>query len=99
MELTAAAARAVSGHPRTQPLARLTMETEHSNVFKASRQQIIEAVKRGITSFFPNRANSRTGMGFHLSQKWCKCQDAKRTSGRMDGRGCTPGADSPLEPN
>ena len=51
----------------------------HSAAFEASRQ----AVKEGITSISPKKdtilaiALRRTGMGFHLSQKLCRCQEVK----------------------
>ena len=56
---------------------------KHSTAFKASIQQIIKAVKKGITSVCPNKDTilatdwSRAGMGIHLTQKLCRCQEIK----------------------
>ena len=51
-----------------------------SAAFRASKAKILEAIKEGIESFEPGRTTllgtdwSRTGMGFHLSQKHCQCE-------------------------
>ena len=52
---------------------------EQRTAFKNSRTKIVEKIKDGIYAFTPGLTTalgtdwSRTGMGFHMNQKHCKC--------------------------
>ena len=53
---------------------------EQSAAFKTRADMILKVIKAGVKSFEPGRTTtlgtdwSRTGMGFHLSQKYCQCK-------------------------
>ena len=58
---------------------------EASEAFKASKAKIVDAIKNGIKTFSMDRETvlatdwSRVGIGFHLSQKRCRCTDITPT--------------------
>ena len=54
-------------------------DAEMDILFKKSKDEIISLVKEGVKTFVPNRPTclvtdwSKTGIGFHLTQKHCRC--------------------------
>ena len=69
--------------PLLSPKMRFQWSDELDEAFTKSKEEIIQAIKEGVSIFYPKKPTclrtdwSTSGIGFFLGQKHCECNEVK----------------------